>query len=304
MTGTGGVEDGPTPADAGGRGAGLFTPDSITWRVHSEPLMGLAGLRALLLQALHPASIEILDRHSGFRDDPWGMLTRITEFVGLATFGSATEAMLAGSRVRAVHARINATNHTGNRCSADDPQLLAWMHSCLVASFLEVITRGGLRLTGAEQDAYIAEQVATAMLVGLEPDEVPRNRAQLVDYFKTIRPVLECTPAALEAARAVVNPLPRAVGAAAPVAAFHGPMGTVRQTRPGWAVVAGLAYAALPPWARRLYGIGELPGPAGLTDTATTLGLKALRATLRPTPSRPKRQGHGQAPSRPGEPIG
>jgi hypothetical protein len=54
----------------------------------------------------------------------------------------------------------------------------------------------------------------------------------------------------------------------------------VKQPRPPWAIVAGLAYAALPPWARRLYAIGELPGPAGLTDAATTLGLKTLRAAL------------------------
>jgi len=285
MTGTGGIGDDPLPAGSEPQGVGLFSPDSVTWRVHSEPLMGLAGLRALLLQALHPASMVILDRHSRYRDDPWAMLTRITEFVGLATFGSATEAMLAGSRVRAVHARINGSTHGGETFTAEDPQLLAWVHSCLVASFLEVITRGGLRLTGAEQDAYIAEQVTSAMLVGLEPDEVPRNRAQLLDYFKTIRPVLECTPAALQAARVVINPLPREVRTA-PVAAFSGPMGTVLQARPGWAVVAGLAYAALPPWARRLYGIGELPGPAGLTDTATTLGLRALRTMLRPSPGR------------------
>lgn len=263
------------------RGAtGLFSPDSVTWRVHAEPLMGLAGMRALLLQALHPAAMAAIDEHSNYSDDPWSRLTRTTEFVGVATFGTATEAMFAGSRVRAVHARIRGTTPDGAPYSADDPQLLAWVHSCMVASFLEVTTRAGLRLSPAEQDSYIAEQVNSAMLVGLEPDEVPRDRAGLLDYFAAVRPVLECSPAARRAAKQVINPVPQHL-LPTPVAAFTGPMGRVRQPRPAWAVVAGLAYAALPPWARRIYAIGDLPGPAGLADAATTLGLKALRATLR-----------------------
>ncbi len=197
----------------------------------------------------------------------------------MATFGSATEAMLAGSRIRAVHTRVRGVTPDGAPYAADDPQLLAWVHSCMVASHLEVITRAGLRLGPAEQDAYITEQVTSAMLVGLEPGDVPHDRTQLLDYFKTIRPVLECTPAARRAAKEVIAPISwdRHVDA---VAAFTGPMGRVKQPRPPWAIVAGLAYAALPPWARRLYAIGELPGPAGLTDAATTLGLKTLRAAL------------------------
>lgn len=262
---------------------GLFSPDSVTWRVHAEPLMGLAALRALLLQALHPVSIAVLDQHSSFGHNPWPMLTRITEFVGSTTFGTAAEAMLAGSRVRAVHARINATTLSGASYTADDPQLLAWMHGCLVASFLEVVTRGGLRLSPTEQDAYLAEQVTSAMLVGLEPHQVPSDRAQLRDYFSAIRPVLECTPPAREAADRVIHGSGHGTTPAAAV--FTGPFGAVSTSRPAWTVVGGLAYAALPPFAQRLYGIANLPGPAGLTVTATTLGLKALNVTLRHGPS-------------------
>lgn len=248
---------------------GLFGPDSVTWRVHSDPLMGVAGLRALLLQALHPVAIHAVNEHSGYREDPWGRLARTAEYVGVTTYGSSTEAMLAGSRVRAVHARVRGTMPDGVEYAADDPQLLAWVHCCLVASFLEIVTRGGLSLTGAEQDRYVAEQVSAAMLVGLEPDEVPHDRAGIVDYFSVIRPVLDVTPAARRAASVVVAPpMPASVALMTPAL-------------PAWAGIAGLAFAALPPWARRLYALPELPGAAGLTDAATTVALKTMRTALK-----------------------
>ena len=168
--------------------------------------MGVAGLRAMLLQALHPVALEAFVEHSTFHQDWWGRLSRTAEYIAVTTFGSATDAMLAGSRVRAIHARVHGTLPSGVAYDAEDPQLLAWVHCCLVASFLEVVTRGGLSLTGAEQDAYIAEQVRAAMLVGLEPDEVPHDRAALQDYFRVIRPALECTTAARRTAMDLVTP--------------------------------------------------------------------------------------------------
>jgi len=253
---------------------GLFGPDSITWRVHADPLMGVAGLRALLLQSLHPVIIEAVGAFSDYRDDPWGRLARTAEYVAVTTYGSASEAMLAGSRVRAVHARVEGLTATGAEYRADDPQLLAWVHCCLVASFLELVTRGGLRLTGAEQDRYIAEQVRAGMLVGLEPGEVPADRTGLLDYFRVIRPLLECSPVAHRAACAVVSP-PRP---------DRQPGGPASGPRPAWTSVAGLAFATLPPWARRLYALAELPGAAGLGDTAATAALRALRTTLKGVP--------------------
>jgi uncharacterized protein (DUF2236 family) len=248
---------------------GLFGPDSVTWRVHADPIMGVAGLRALLLQALHPMAMEAFDQHSHHRDDPWARLARTAEYIGVTTYGSTSEAMLAGSRVRAVHARIAGRTSDGVPYQADDPQLLAWAHCCLVASFLELVTRGGLRLTGTEQDAYICEQVRSGMLVGLEPDEVPSDRAALLDYFRAIRPALQCTPAARRTAGVVVTqPMPERAARPTPA-------------RPAWASVAGLAFATLPPWARRLYALPELSGPAGLPEAAATAALRTLRATFK-----------------------
>ena len=50
--------------------------------------------------------------------------------------------------------------------------------------------------------------------------------------------------------------------------------------RPVWAGVAGLAFAALPPWARRLYALPRTPGVAALDDASSTAALRALRVGL------------------------
>lgn len=246
---------------------GLFGPASVTWRVHADPLMGVAGLRALLLQALHPVVMRAVSEHSRFREDPWGRLRDTANYVGLTTFGSTAEALTAGARVRAVHAPVHGTDPvTGRDYSGEDVDLLLWVHACLVDSFLDVVRRGGLRLTDAEADAYVAEQVRAAALVGLEPDVVPASRAALAEHLARTRGDLAVTPAAREAAAYVVAPpMPRLV-------ALPG--------RPAWAGVAGLAFAALPSWARRMYALPELPGAAGLTDAATTAALRALRVGL------------------------
>ena len=70
---------------------GYFGPSSITWRLHSEPVSLVGGLRALLLQALHPGAMRLLDATSNFRDDPWVRLERTTTYVGVLTFGSTAE---------------------------------------------------------------------------------------------------------------------------------------------------------------------------------------------------------------------
>ncbi|HEX8495730.1 MAG TPA: oxygenase MpaB family protein, partial [Actinomycetales bacterium] len=150
---------------------------------------------------------------------------------------------------------------------ADDPDLLAWVHNCLVDSALEVLPRAGVPLSDEDADRYVEEQVRSAVLVGLDTTEVPHDRAGLADYFTQVRPQLRATPAAREAASYVIAPpIPARYAVAA---------------RPAWSSLAGLAFAALPSWARRLYSIPELPGASALHGTATTVALRTLHASLR-----------------------
>ncbi len=256
------------PAPAGAADVGLFGPGSVTWRLHAEPLLGLAALRALLLQALEPHVAHAAGQRSSMGDDVWGRLQRTTEFLGVTTYGTSAQALSVGAHVRALHAAMAAVDPgTGDGVRIDDPVLLAWVHCTMVDSVLDVLRRSGMRLDDADADQYVREQVRAAMLVGLEPDEVPCDQAGLDAALRDARPRLRASAAARDQVGAVV---------AAPLA-----LRLVPVPRPAWSAVAGLAFAALPPWARRMYAMAELPGAAGLHGAATTVALHTLRASLR-----------------------
>ncbi|NBO07900.1 MAG: DUF2236 domain-containing protein [Actinobacteria bacterium] len=126
---------------------GLFGPESITWRVHADPSMAVAGVRALLQQALHPIAMAGVASHSNFREDAWGRLSRTAEYVGIVTYGTTTEAKVASKRVRAVHRKLKL----------DDPHLLRWVHVSMVDSFLDVAKRSGMALSDEDADRYLTE---------------------------------------------------------------------------------------------------------------------------------------------------
>lgn len=248
---------------------GLFTPNSVTWQMHADPMMWVAGIRALYLQALHPRAVRGVMQNSDFRHDAWGRLLRTANFVGTITYGTTEAAEKAGARVRKIHGMLSATDpETGERYGVDEPELLLWVHCAEIDSYLQVGRRSGFRLTDAEADRYIAEQRASARLVGLDPDAVPANRAQLAAYFEQVRPELACGPEA----RAVDDFLLRPP--------THLLLVPAREVL--WRRVANLAYAALPPYAHELYG-RPAPEPATVTRQLRATGtlLRCIPARLR-----------------------
>jgi uncharacterized protein (DUF2236 family) len=248
---------------------GLFGPGSVTWRVHAEPVLFVGGLRALLLQALHPLAMAGVVDHSRYREDPWGRLRRTADYVGTVTFGSRDDADAAVARVRAVHRRVTGVDQvTGRPYRADDPELLCWVHCCEVDSFLTTARRIGL-LGGADADAYVAEQARVGRLFGVPDRLLPHDAAGLAGYFDAVRPELRRTPAALRGARfLLMPPMPARVALLTPA-------------RPAWAATAGLAFALLPRWARRMYGLPGLP----TTDLGATAAVFSLRTVLRALPA-------------------
>lgn len=250
---------------------GLYGPDSVTWRVHEDPSMALAGLRALLLQAVHPIAMHGVFTNSDFRDDPWGRLFRTAEYVAVTAFGTTREAERAGARVRGIHRRLSGIEPaSGTAYRVDDPELLRWVHCCEVESFLTTAVRCGLRLSRAEQDAYYAEQTRGAALIGLDPADVPASVAEMADYFLDIRPQLRVGPEARAAAQFILwPPMPARVQLGTPA-------------RPAWAALAAASFAMLPRWTRRLYRLPGLP----TTDLAASAAGLALRSGLLVVPER------------------
>jgi uncharacterized protein (DUF2236 family) len=251
---------------------GFFGPSSVTWRIHTDPSYAVGGLRALMLQALHPVAMDGVARNStGFKDEWWMRMTRTGQYVETLTFGTRTEARRMAARVRGLHRKLSGVEEsTGRAYRVDDPDLLLWVHNGAVDSLLSTARRAGLPLSDEDADAYVLEQLAAARLVGVPEDLAPRTVADLDDYFERIRPELALTPAASEGVRRLFVP------------PMKGWVQVLTPARPAWGTFVSLGFATLPPWARQMY---SMPG-FSLTDAAATAALKALRTALLAVPER------------------
>ena len=114
-----------------------FEEDRPIRRVHADASMFVGGLRALLLQSLHPLAMAGVAEHSDYRGDPWGRLQRTSTFLAVTTFGPAAEAQRAVDRVRGIHRRVQWGGPRRQAlCTPADPHLLEWVHIAEVDSFL------------------------------------------------------------------------------------------------------------------------------------------------------------------------
>ena len=98
--------------------------------------MFIGGIRAVLLQTMHPAAMQAVADHSGYRGDMWGRLARTSQFLAVTTFGTIDHAEQAIRAVRTIHERVTGTMPDGTPYAASDPHLLAWVHAAEVDSFL------------------------------------------------------------------------------------------------------------------------------------------------------------------------
>lgn len=260
-----------TPSRTQPPDVGLFGPDSVTWRVHGDPaVMWVGGVRALLLQALHPLAMAGVAQHSNFRSDPWGRLDRTGDYLATVTFGDTAAAEQAATAVRHVHHGLSGVEpETEQPYRVSDPALLLWVHCCEIDSLLSTARRSGLRLPPEEADEYVREQVEAARLMRVPRRLVPASVDDLTEYFEQVRSELFCTRAARQGVAFLLWP---------PMSAR---LNLCTPARPAWTTLATLAVAALPPWARRLYG---LPGLAStdVTATAAVLGAGHLARLLPP----------------------
>ena len=226
----------------GAEGPRWFTPDDPIWRVHADAAMFPGGIRALLLQSLHPLAMAGVAGHSGYKGDPWGRLQRTSEFLATTTFGTIDHAQEQIARVRSIHDRVRGKAADGRPYSAGDPHLLAWVHvdrGRQLPHRLPALRRAatdrrrGRPLRRAERRRRRAPSGCVD-----PPTTVAELRATIEGY----RPELESTAAAREAARFLLvhPPLPLAA-------------------RPGYAALAAGAVAMLPRWARRPLRLPWLP---------------------------------------------
>ncbi len=240
-----------------------FPPGSAIRRVHGDASMWVGGLRALLLQSLHPLAMAGVAGHSGYRGDPWGRLERTSTFLAITTFGAADDAQAMVDRIRAVHDRVKGKAPDGRPYQASDPHLLRWVHVAEVDSFLTAHQRFGARpLDAARADEYVGQVARVAVALGAT--DVPTTTAGLAECLESYRPELAATPAAIDTAKFLLHepPLP-------------GPV------KVPYSLLAAGSVALLPEWARAELQLGgganSRIGPWGgaLATKAIRWGLSA-----------------------------
>jgi len=238
---------------------GFFGPASVTWRVSGDLSSIVAGLRALLVQALHPLAMAGVDQHSDWRRDPVGRLAATSSYLATVSFGDRAAAERAAARVRRIHSRVHGTDPvTGRPYAASDPALLLWVHAVLVESNIVTCELFGTPLSPPDADRYVEEMAVAAELVGVPAALVPASAGELRQYLSSVHNELRPTPAAADAAAFLLDP-----------------PGLDPDIADIWQDVRDAAVAALPEWALEMYGF-RTPGaltPARRTEIRQALGV-------------------------------
>jgi len=244
-----------------------FEAGSPITRVHGDAAMFIGGIRAVMLQTMHPVAMQAVAEHSGYRGDMWGRLARTSRYLAVTTFGTAADAQQAVDTVRAIHDRVVGTTSDGRPYTAADPHLLAWVHAAEVDSFLLAHSVYGARpLAAADRDLYLAQAAEVARRLGvIDP---PTTEAELARTLADFRPELRGTDAARDAVAFLIRE------PELPLAA-----------RPPYAMLTAAAISLMPRWTRKPLGLPSYPVvERTLVRGLGTAATRTIRWALAPPP--------------------
>lgn len=171
-----------------GDDAGFHLPGSAVWAVHGGMPAIVAGIRALLMQALHPGALAGVHDHSRFREDPLGRLAGTIRWIFTVTYGSSIAATEATGWVLRLHESVRGdytdAQGTVRPYAANDPELLRWVHIAFTDAFLTAHTMFGPPIPGGP-DAYVREWAHAGTMMGVEspPASEAQMRRQLRDWY-------------------------------------------------------------------------------------------------------------------------
>ena len=254
---------------AQGDDPGYFLPGSAVWAVHGGIATIIGGIRSLLMQTLHPAVLAGVHDHSNFREDTLGRLARTTAWIHALTYGSTADAQAATSRVIRLHESVFGKYVDGDgtvrEYSANDPELLRWVHITFTDSFLRAHELWDGPIPGGP-DAYVREWAQAGRLMGVEfpPESKAALERELGEWLAT--GTLRCDERVAETVAFIRHP----------------PLHPL--LKPGYRVLFDAAVLSLDPDYRRLLGLrtarlGPLPLPVRLAARAT---LVVVRRALGP----------------------
>jgi uncharacterized protein (DUF2236 family) len=251
-------------AVASGEGRGLYLPDDAPWVVHADLGTLVGGVRALLMQALHPGSLAGVRTHSRYKDDPLGRLAGTIRWLTITTFASHEALAQEASRVNRMHDRVKGQYATSSGESrsyrAADPDLLRWVHIAFMDSFLRSHQIFSDRPIPGGADAYVRLWAKSVEPLGLT--DVPMNEAELLKWLDHYRGELAVNDDTRDVIRWLRNP-------PLPLAA-----------RPVYALLFQSALASLPAEHRELIGLKSLP--LSVLRPITRTLLKSIRLAIGP----------------------
>lgn len=243
---------------------GLLGPDSVSWEIHADlASVSQAGLPAIVLEILHPSVVAGVQDLSNYRQDPFQRARATLGYVLTTTFGNTAAATGVIERVRHVHSFVTGTRPDGLPYRALDPELIAWVHTCIPWMILRAFEHTNRPLSQSERDRYLAEQAIIGRLGGA--DWVPTSEAELDEYVTAMRPRLAVNAQTREFLDFLMTS-PFLPDLPAPV--------DRRLHR--FAIYAGMSRA--PRWARELIGYDRPPTVTRrLTEPALQLDARQLR---------------------------
>jgi uncharacterized protein (DUF2236 family) len=165
---------------------GYFGPDSAVWQVHGSVSTLVGGIRALLMQAAHPAALTGVAEHSQYDTDPLGRLERTTRWLTITSFGSTQAIEREAQRVNEIHKRVagDYPDKAGESHSyhASDPRFLLWVHCAFTDSFLRTFEELGYDDSNIG-DRYVQEWARSAAPLGLTT--APQSKSELASTLAT-----------------------------------------------------------------------------------------------------------------------
>lgn len=241
-----GAPDGQPPwlaQVAAGNDPGLFLPSDAPWIVHRDFATLVGGIRALLLQAMHPGALNGVSQHSRYEEDPLGRLSGTIRWLTVTTFGSLEAVAQEANRVNRMHDRVKGSyvdkSGVEQKYQASDPELLLWVHIAFMDSFLRSHQLYSRAEIPGGADAYVNLWGRSVEPLGLK--SVPASEEDLLKVMSNFEEDLNCDDKALSVIRWIKNaPLPRTA-------------------KPVYALLFQAALASLPADIQNKIGIKQLP---------------------------------------------
>jgi uncharacterized protein (DUF2236 family) len=247
---------------AEGEEAGLYLPNQAPWIVHADFATLVGGIRALLMQALHPGSLTGVRQHSRYKDDPLGRLAGTIRWLTVTTFGPIASNQREADRVNRLHTRVKGEYQTAAGESrpyqAADKDLLLWVHVAFMDSFLRTHQNYSKRPIPGGADDYVRLWAASVRPLGL--DVAPQSEAELLETLRGFEKDLVVTDDTRDVIKWIKNP-------PLPLAA-----------KPFYRLFFFAALASMPPSYQAL--IGERALPLWFVKWQTTNILRAMRIAI------------------------